>query len=300
MERGAGWSSGCYVAWIASAWLLLGAGRFTGAELTCRSCFSASPAPASFRGKLLQPPPSPLEVPRGVALGPSGGEEGQSLQGTPCGGWGVGSHEGGENGRETAELREARGLGRGQSPAEGVAGLGCVAPEVVRKGSRRARRSPTPGQLWGALKGSGGSSALGYKGVQVFPGDARGGGPSVGVTPNGPSRPPRAKRTSEDQRPFAPDHLGAEGDGWAASFPDGQRGTRAQSRGSKEDGRPGRQRGSGEELQLTSTTFALAGDAAHNQAMVHWSGYNSSILGSSVLFWSHARRMHRDASALLH
>ena len=34
-----------------------------------------------------------------------------------------------------------------------------------------------------------------------------------------------------------------------------------------------------EEFQLTSSTFALAGDTAHNQAMVHWSGQNSSVSG---------------------
>lgn len=32
-----------------------------------------------------------------------------------------------------------------------------------------------------------------------------------------------------------------------------------------------------EEFQLTHTTFALTGDTAHNQAMVHWSGQNSSV-----------------------
>uniref|UniRef100_A0A3Q3WH77 PKD domain-containing protein n=1 Tax=Mola mola TaxID=94237 RepID=A0A3Q3WH77_MOLML len=33
-----------------------------------------------------------------------------------------------------------------------------------------------------------------------------------------------------------------------------------------------------EEFQLTSSIFALAGDTAHNQAMVHWSGQNSSVI----------------------
>uniref|UniRef100_A0A8C3IM14 Sortilin related VPS10 domain containing receptor 1 n=1 Tax=Chrysemys picta bellii TaxID=8478 RepID=A0A8C3IM14_CHRPI len=33
-----------------------------------------------------------------------------------------------------------------------------------------------------------------------------------------------------------------------------------------------------EELKLTSSTFALTGDSAHNQAMVHWSGHNSSVI----------------------
>ncbi|XP_035029489.1 VPS10 domain-containing receptor SorCS1 [Hippoglossus stenolepis] len=33
-----------------------------------------------------------------------------------------------------------------------------------------------------------------------------------------------------------------------------------------------------QEFQLTSSTFALSGDTAHNQAMVHWSGQNSSVI----------------------
>ncbi|XP_037620476.1 VPS10 domain-containing receptor SorCS1 isoform X1 [Sebastes umbrosus] len=33
-----------------------------------------------------------------------------------------------------------------------------------------------------------------------------------------------------------------------------------------------------DELKLNSSTFALTGDSSHNQAMVHWSGHNSSVI----------------------
>lgn len=51
-------------------------------------------------------------------------------------------------------------------------------------------------------------------------------------------------------------------------------------------------RGAGEEAKgahprqsdphLDTSTFALSGDSAHNQAMVHWSGHNSSVSFSPV------------------
>lgn len=50
---------------------------------------------------------------------------------------------------------------------------------------------------------------------------------------------------------------------------------RSELRWNREDKRPATSRQ--EELKLTSSTFALTGDSAHNQAMVHWSGQNSSV-----------------------
>ncbi|RXM27121.1 VPS10 domain-containing receptor SorCS3 [Acipenser ruthenus] len=57
---------------------------------------------------------------------------------------------------------------------------------------------------------------------------------------------------------------------------DGQRLSRAELKWTRDDGKVTNSRQ--EELKLTSTTFALTGDSAHNQAMVHWSGHNSSVI----------------------
>ncbi|XP_041117992.1 VPS10 domain-containing receptor SorCS3-like isoform X1 [Polyodon spathula] len=57
---------------------------------------------------------------------------------------------------------------------------------------------------------------------------------------------------------------------------DGQRLSRAELKWTRDDGKVTNSKQ--EELKLTSTTFALTGDSAHNQAMVHWSGHNSSVI----------------------
>lgn len=64
----------------------------------------------------------------------------------------------------------------------------------------------------------------------------------------------------------------------------GRRTTRSELRWSGEERRAAaaaapRQEG----LKLNSSTFALTGDSSHNQAMVHWSGQNSSVSDFIVL-----------------
>ncbi|XP_072240169.1 VPS10 domain-containing receptor SorCS1 isoform X2 [Leuresthes tenuis] len=56
----------------------------------------------------------------------------------------------------------------------------------------------------------------------------------------------------------------------------GRRVTRSEMRWSGEERRSAGTRQ--EELKLNSSTFALTGDSSHNQAMVHWSGQNSSVI----------------------
>nr|XP_045217422.1 VPS10 domain-containing receptor SorCS3 isoform X2 [Macaca fascicularis] len=84
-----------------------------------------------------------------------------------------------------------------------------------------------------------------------------------------------ARRSRRAQPPSTPER----GDARATAPADGSRGSRPLAKGSREEVKAPRAGGSAaEDLRLPSTSFALTGDSAHNQAMVHWSGHNSSVI----------------------
>uniref|UniRef100_A0A3Q0RD24 Si:ch211-112b1.2 n=1 Tax=Amphilophus citrinellus TaxID=61819 RepID=A0A3Q0RD24_AMPCI len=84
----------------------------------------------------------------------------------------------------------------------------------------------------------------------------------------------RARRNSDGNEVRAPHSAQNQEQGEGTGSAAARRLTRSELRWSGEERRAAGPRQ--EELKLNSSTFALTGDSSHNQAMVHWSGQNSS------------------------
>lgn len=98
------------------------------------------------------------------------------------------------------------------------------------------------------------------------------------------TRDARKSRFTRNEAPDKPStHRTRSGPSLTTHKKQGALRTRRDAPESQDDPESRRARGerslrwSKDELQLTSSTFALSGDSAHNQAMVHWSGQNSSV-----------------------
>ncbi|XP_045884054.1 VPS10 domain-containing receptor SorCS3 isoform X2 [Meles meles] len=172
------------------------------------------------------------------------------------------------------------GPGRPAAPASRLPALLPLFPRAVvsqwpeelvtaRRGATLGRR-PGPEPL---PQRGGGSGSVGKK-------QGEAGGPSPagarwGPGTPAPGKPGGARRSRREQPPSALER----GDAGATALADGSKGSRPVAKGLREEVKAPRAGGAAaEELRLPSTSFALTGDSAHNQAMVHWSGHNSSVI----------------------
>ncbi|KAM8772002.1 VPS10 domain-containing receptor SorCS1 isoform 2-T2 [Acanthopagrus schlegelii] len=86
----------------------------------------------------------------------------------------------------------------------------------------------------------------------------------------------RAKRSSNDDESRPAGSAQSQDPGVGTIPAAGRRVMRSELRWSGDERRAAGPRQ--EELKVNSSTFALTGDSSHNQAMVHWSGQNSSVI----------------------
>lgn len=117
--------------------------------------------------------------------------------------------------------------------------------------------------------------------------ESRRGGVEAGEPEKGEDAAPRrARRSGPEFAEFSESGwTGRTGmDGGApedrGSLLDGHRQGRSDFRWNKDEGRGNNRQ---DEPKLTSSTFALTGDSAHNHAVVYWSGQNSSVSHPELL-----------------
>lgn len=98
----------------------------------------------------------------------------------------------------------------------------------------------------------------------------------------------RAKRSGPEFAEFAESGLTDGVDAFVGapvdrgSMLDGHRQGRSGFRWNRDEGRGNNRQ---DEPKITSSTFALTGDSAHNHAVVYWSGQNSSVSTSTLCYF---------------